>query len=148
LILEVGGRKLLVEVIVTHAVDDEKLSKIKELGISAIEIDLSSAPRDIPREILSELIVDKNDNKEWLNNEKANTTYKEIMENTVRKEIIHGWNSIVEKCPEKMRKWNGKYVKNVSVDNCMWCKYCLDAPIASYIRCIGHVPNTINKYDT
>lgn len=40
-VFEVNGEQLLIEIKVTHAVDEVKLAKIKEKGISAIEIDLS-----------------------------------------------------------------------------------------------------------
>ena len=42
-----GGKKFFVEIYVTHAVDEEKLSKLKQAGISTIEIDLSKADRYI-----------------------------------------------------------------------------------------------------
>lgn len=145
LILETGGRKLLVEVFVTHAVDDQKLEKIKTMGISAIEIDLSSAPRDIPKDVLTILIVNKYGNLKWLNNERANNAYKEIFENSVLKEVIHGWNSIVERCPEKMQKWNGRYARKAHFNECFWCKYCLEQSY-EHIRCVGHMPDIVNKY--
>ena len=58
LILKIGQRELLVEVYVTHKVDNLKIETIKELGLSAIEINLSTSPRHMPRETLSELIVE------------------------------------------------------------------------------------------
>lgn len=42
----VGGRKLAIEVAVTHFVDSEKLRKIREINISCLEIDLSKMVRD------------------------------------------------------------------------------------------------------
>ena len=41
-IVQVSGHRLLVEVTVTHGVDDAKLTKIRELGLSCLEIDLTS----------------------------------------------------------------------------------------------------------
>ena len=120
LILEIIQRKLLVEVFVTHRVGREKLNKIKELGISAIEIDLSSAPRDMPMEKLSELIVNGTDNKKWLNNERANLEYKKLMDKAIRKKLIlSGWSYRVENCPKKMRKWRGNYVFHPRLNYCL-----------------------------
>ena len=41
LIIEHAGHKLIIEVLVSHAVDEEKKQLIKEIGISCIEIDFS-----------------------------------------------------------------------------------------------------------
>ncbi len=41
IIIEYSGKKLIIEVLVTHAVDDEKRKKIREMGISCIEVDFS-----------------------------------------------------------------------------------------------------------
>lgn len=40
-IIEVDGRELFIEILVTHAVDEEKRQRIRELGTSCIEIDFS-----------------------------------------------------------------------------------------------------------
>ena len=62
-----GSERLIIEIAVTHFVDDEKLARIKALGISAIEIDLSDAQnRDIGRDELEALIVDGLAGKTWL----------------------------------------------------------------------------------
>ena len=47
IIIESSGHKLLIEVLVTHAVDDEKRNKIRDMGISCIEVDFSHY-RDTP----------------------------------------------------------------------------------------------------
>jgi hypothetical protein len=49
-VFEVGGHRLLIEVKVTHAVDDEKLAKVIAKGVSAIEIDLSQLDPDVLRD--------------------------------------------------------------------------------------------------
>lgn len=41
------GRELLVEIRVTHAVDEEKRDHIRAMGRTCVEIDLSSVPRDV-----------------------------------------------------------------------------------------------------
>lgn len=49
-VFEVGGHRLLIEVKVTHAVDDEKLAKVIAKDVSAIEIDLSQLDPDVLRD--------------------------------------------------------------------------------------------------
>ena len=57
-IVRVRDRPLLVEVRATHEVDDRKLKKIRELGLSCVEIDLSDVERDLSRENLKKMIID------------------------------------------------------------------------------------------
>lgn len=61
-----GETPLIVEVAVTHLCDDAKRQKLSELGIPAIEIDLSSVSRDITEEPLRELILENLECKRWL----------------------------------------------------------------------------------
>ncbi|MBC6443166.1 MAG: peptidoglycan-binding protein [Rhodobacteraceae bacterium] len=42
-----GGRRLLVEIRVTHETDETKRRKIKQTGLACVEIDLSRTPRDV-----------------------------------------------------------------------------------------------------
>ena len=165
MILEISGQQLLVEVFVTHSVDNEKLRRINELGISNIEIDLSSAPRDLPMKALSELILDGVDNKKWLNNERVNFVYKNLMGKSVRKKLeklkrsdvdllpyiepFHG----VKKCPEFMRRSQNDCIRGANDHDCLHCKYCLERKPASTdilnldcIYCIGHIPDALNEY--
>ena len=67
-LLHIGGHPLLVEIKVTHGVDDHKLRQIEKMGISAVEIDLSSAPRDYPPDELENIIVEDSAHKTWLYN--------------------------------------------------------------------------------
>ena len=158
LILKIGQRELLVEVYVTHKVDNLKIETIKELGLSAIEINLSTSPRHMPKETLSELIVNGVDNKRWLNNEWVRQEHQKLMEKTVRKEIVRSGQFVpylkVEKCPRKMHKWNGRDVMHHILD-CLWCEYCLGIePNSSstneitHIYCIGHIQDLFSASGT
>lgn len=66
LILKIDGRKLLVEITVTHGVDRHKRKRIMELGMSCLEIDLSDIGHDLTRKELEEIVVDGIDHKHWL----------------------------------------------------------------------------------
>lgn len=67
-VVTIGGRKVLVEVAVTHFVDAAKLEKIRTLGLPALEIDLSKIKRDMSLPELEELIIQQSDHKKWLFN--------------------------------------------------------------------------------
>lgn len=65
----VYNRKLIVEIAVTHLVDDIKKEKIKRLGISTIEIQLSNIQNiKTDKELWKELL--KRSNLEWIYNER------------------------------------------------------------------------------
>lgn len=53
-----GDRDLLVEFAVTHACGPEKIARIRDLDLAAIEIDLSELPRDTSRPDLEAAILD------------------------------------------------------------------------------------------
>ncbi|SEA87015.1 competence protein CoiA family protein [Variovorax sp. YR216] len=61
-----GQAPLIVEVAVTHLCDDAKRQKLSDLGIPAIEIDLSSVSRDITEGPLRELILENLECKRWI----------------------------------------------------------------------------------
>jgi hypothetical protein len=65
----IKGHPLLIEICVTHKVDSEKLSKIKEINISAIEIDLSDIDQSITKDLLLQYIHEGTMTK-WLYNRK------------------------------------------------------------------------------
>lgn len=62
-LIYVNGRPLLIEITVTHHTDKPKISKIKEFGISCIEIDLSGINRNITPEELKDIIIHQIDLK-------------------------------------------------------------------------------------
>lgn len=69
LIVMKGNNKLIVEIAVTHKVDEEKKRKIQQLGISAIGFDLSGIQRDITEPELR-MILEKGEKSYWLFNKK------------------------------------------------------------------------------
>ena len=76
------GKPLIVEILVSHAVDEHKLEEIKEMGISAIEIDLSEYKSTfLTREELAKILSTRHDNKKWLNNEKMKAYDSKIQNN-------------------------------------------------------------------
>lgn len=67
----VNGNKFFIEIAVTHFVDQTKKKKIRDLGLPAIEIDLSKANRLISKADLLDLVVQQTKGKKWISNPKA-----------------------------------------------------------------------------
>jgi hypothetical protein len=57
----------IIEMFVTHIVDQEKLAKIRALNLNCLEIDLSNVDRHISKENLKKIIIDEIDRKRILN---------------------------------------------------------------------------------
>jgi hypothetical protein len=118
------GKRLIIEIAVTHFVGRNKLNKIQESKISAIEIDLSKIENDFNLQELEPLIIDNVENKEWLYNEYGNekrkicqvSKTKEIKElndkNQRTKEKLE-LKEKKEKEKEEREKWYEKYFKPV-----------------------------------
>ena len=136
-IVEVNGRQLLVEVTVTHGVDDAKLAKIRELGLSCLEIDLSDAPRDLGREELEKIVVDGSARKRWLHNVRANEARNRILsEATLLPSVERGLAWHVDGCPIPARVWKGNAYANV-IDDCVGCEHMLAASGDVGVICDG-----------
>ncbi|MDS0527584.1 hypothetical protein NNC19_17980 [Clostridium sp. SHJSY1] len=79
-----NGVPLLIEIAVTHYIDNEKERKIKELGISTIEIDLNIKEIDcynFDRKVIEHIIVDNIDRKKWIYNRKSELAKRKILYN-------------------------------------------------------------------
>jgi hypothetical protein len=152
LVLTIGGRELLVEVFVTHSVDNAKLEKISQLGLSAIEIDLSKLPREMHRAELASAVVGGRDNKRWLNNERVNAHRKRLEDLSVARRVINRNNKPrVERCPIKEAPRGGRYAKNVNFWGCFNnCPYMLGTEPDSlstveFVHCLGETPDAISQ---
>ena len=136
-IVEVSRRQLLVEVTVTHGVDDTKLTKIRELGLSCLEIDLSDAPRDLGREELEKIVVDGSAQKRWLHNVRANEARNRMLaEATLLPSVERGFAWHVDGCPIPARVWKGNAYANV-IDDCIGCEHMLAASGDVGVICDG-----------
>lgn len=121
LVTDIG--QLIVEIYVTHEIDNEKKRKIKRLDIPTIEIDLSKFDRNITKEALCKELLFQNDNKSWIYNGKREITYKKFLEVSDWKPIVvRGYASYVDYCPIKRRVWKGKPYANF-LDDCYGCDY-------------------------
>jgi hypothetical protein len=64
-----ADRDLLVELHVTHACGPDKIARIADLGLAAVEIDLSRLPHSVPRRELEDAIL-LHAPRQWLHNPK------------------------------------------------------------------------------
>jgi hypothetical protein len=136
-----GTTPLLVEIRVTRAADDAKLQKIRGLGISALEIDLSSAPHSLSMETLTEIVVHGIGVKSWIFNAKAERYKLALLQAGERKSLLRrGMALHVDNCPINARVWKGKSYANV-MDDCLYCRFALEVDLAgegNSIICGGH----------
>ena len=122
-IAESQGTPLIVEIKVTHGVDDTKLAKIKEGGVSALEIDLSRTARNATIEELTPLIVGKSQHKRWLHSELATRSFTNLKARSNQLRYVHrGLALHVDGCPIAVRRWRGKPYANV-IDDCLYCQH-------------------------
>lgn len=69
IIVSAKGRSCLVEIAVTHFVDEEKEQKIKQIGLPLIEINLSSLYKSVfSRAELAKAVLHDPDNRTWIFN--------------------------------------------------------------------------------
>lgn len=130
------GRPLFIEIYVTHKIDDSKLKKLQEKGISVIEIDLSDIEKNISVDELKHILIDNCKEKQWKYNAVANNAYKKFLGSSEKYEAVkRGFASHIDNCPLNMRIWKGKTYANV-IDDCLNCQYCVkyDAP---FVYCSG-----------
>ena len=69
-----NGTRLFVEIYVTHKVDEAKEAKLREKGVSCLEVDLSSVERTMTKAELTGLLYDKkfmDEHCRWVYNQKV-----------------------------------------------------------------------------
>lgn len=138
----VRNRPLLIEIHVTHLVDDAKVKRIRGMEMSAIEVDLSDISRACETAELESIVIDSVDRKSWLVNVFADRRRSEIIASGQRKPIIQRGQAFhVNNCPIHARVRRGQPYANV-IDDCIHCENCCVVGSAigemDYVVCIGH----------
>lgn len=145
IILEVNGKKLLVEIAVTHFIDESKNNKLNSYKMSTIEIDLSKENRDINEDYLTELLIDKLENKKWIYNAKWNIVTEKIKKFAIPFKLIHRLYTLhVDDCPIKSRIWKGKVYANF-YDDCQDCIYYFGERAYNEIYCTGNSKSKVDE---
>ena len=137
LVVYSGEKKFLLEIFVTHSIDERKLKKIKEVGISTIEIDLSGL-NDLSEIELTKVILEDDSKKTWKYNRVEEGLLKKYITNSEKLWIKQrGLALHVEHCPKKMRIWQGKAYAN-GLDDCSSCEALVSWENGNnYILCMG-----------
>lgn len=82
-----GKNKLIIEIFYRHKVEVQKIEKIKNVNVSAIEIDLSKLTlEDIKNWETFWLSINNSENIKWLHNAKASDYRKQKLEDQLEKE--------------------------------------------------------------
>lgn len=69
IIVEVKGKACLIEIAVTHFVDEEKQKKIEATGLPLVEVDLSSLHGQmLSRDVIRDVLVNQTSGKTWIYN--------------------------------------------------------------------------------
>lgn len=162
-IIEKDGRELFIEILVTHAVGEEKKQKIRELGISCIEIDFSYYKGTvITREQIAQALKGEDPNVQirWIYNkqiEKRDLEMKAILSKlsvlkanniSVEKETplsvlgfehVVNHNRTVMNCPNRKEYYPNYYYSSLS--DCTKCEWhrgsisALQSDIVNYVLC-------------
>ena len=121
--------KLAIEILVSHAVDDEKKEKIKRAKLTTVEISLN-IDDILNKETLRIFLISKISNKKWIfSNQKV---YFEAKIPQLCKKIMAS-DSYIKSCPLKV--WQEKQFVS-SIHECRNCKYGFDVN-SDYVLCLG-----------
>lgn len=124
-VIYTGGKKLFLEIFVTHPIDELKLYKLKQADISTIEINLSKTERTLTRQKICDILLYNSSEKEWKYNSKANKILNEFYAVSKRMPLIsRGFALHADHCPIHSRVWRGKAYANF-IDDCAYCPYCI-----------------------
>lgn len=131
-LVKVAGRLFLIEIRVTHKIDECKLRKIQNLNMSCLEIDLSEMPRDFSVENIETWIIEAGSHKHWIHNVAIEKRRKRILaQATPRPTFNYGRiisRELVHNCPlKKYYKpyWvNGKPYASFMYE-CIYCEHFL-----------------------
>lgn len=123
-VAEIQGETILIEIYVTHRVDSTKLARIRNLGLSAIEIDLSLTPRNLSIEDIENLIIAGGSHKQWLYNAKVEQRKAEVFATgRALHSVQRNYSQHVLNCPIRARIWKGQFYVSLTED----CNYCKNA---------------------
>ena len=79
IIIDAYGKQLVVEIFVTHAVDEEKLNDLEGEGVSVVEVDLSELA-NVTKDELTKILCEEPYHKTWLYNPKMEQIQSSIEE--------------------------------------------------------------------
>jgi hypothetical protein len=140
IIVKAKGQSLLIEIYVTHKIDETKYLKIRELGISTLEIDLSKIHNEITYKELETILLSNNANKKWIYNKVQEQCREDLRLLSYKYKVEkHGLAVHVMGCPIHIRNWRGKAYANL-IDDCFYCKYLFEIHDFEGFEGDNHIP--------
>ncbi len=91
IIVKSCGKELIIEIFVTHSIDEIKLNKIAFKGISAIEIDLSKRERAITASELENVLIELSEEKHWKYNSASEKWKRRFIAISDKRKIVFNW---------------------------------------------------------
>lgn len=147
-VVEIGNYRLMIEIYVTHRVDDIKKEKIRKLNLSTIEIDLKAFRETGTLADLEKEIIESTMNKQWIYNSTENDRKRKLKKHIKEKAIFKQWQgNCVQDCPvigNKKNKMQASYKFH-----CSKCRF-LYGVLKSRdetdlsIQCLGHANKEID----
>ena len=120
----IEGQPILIEIIVTHGIDQKKSKAIRELNISTLVIDLSGETRAISKDDLASIVVEGIDKKRWEYNRHIGELAKRRVKASRRMKVTKRFERTlhVDACPIEARLFHGLSFANVWQD-CWSCEF-------------------------
>lgn len=170
IILESGPkRRLLVEIAVTHHSGPAKARRLKQEGLSAIEVNALAIYRQLARKdggfspaAFERELIQGLEHKRWLFNDKQQRIEyklrKQSAERPVKHRLYKGYHGyIVPDCPLEKRRWRSGFRQGEPYaalwQDCLYCSRCFEViyqkAMAGFeevplypvaVRCWGHLP--------
>lgn len=146
IIVTCDGKSFIVEIYVTHAVDDEKKLKIRNMGISAIEIDLSRFKNDLIDKEMLKTELCRIENFTWVYDADVDLIEQKrsVIQKFGRRLPFRIGNSIP--CPF-LASNRIKLARFVTLDFCLHCHYCVYQREQRFVTC-GKLIMTPVNYET
>lgn len=145
----VKGKPLMIEITVTHKTNKEKIQKVKEQGISILEVDLADFEREFSIEDLEKEVIYNTANKKWLLNIKSEKIKELAYQVSERKDCVA---LSPPSCPVENLEYKD-YKKITWIDNCSYCDYCMGIDYDSFFTDEDYLRATVfcsgkNKINT
>ena len=134
IIITCDGKTFIVEIYVTHAVDDEKKLKIRNMGISAIEIDLSRFKNDLIDKEMLKTELCRIENFTWVYDADVDLIEQKrsVIQNYGRRLAFQIGNAIP--CPF-LASHPDRLARFVTLDFCLHCPDCVYQSGQRFVTC-------------
>lgn len=137
-----GDRKIYAEILVTHAVDDDKIEKLHRRGVSTLEIDLSKHVdllKTMTEDEFKDNLFRDDSNKEWVYTEELYQFRKKLLQaDYLRfKDALSDSLLRVGGCPLSPQLISEYY----TTEDCGSCRYCIDISFdrENHTNCPGKI---------